>query len=280
MPQGFSLRKEYDWEAKMPTIRQFFGFEEDPRTPEGWFSWQHLTYVTALVIAVILLGTTVGRHFHGLSFAQRRKPLRVAAILMLALEAFKIILISIRSGDPWSFRSMLPLFLCSIILFTLPIAAFGRGRLAAAAMNFTFVFGMLCCLAGTYLAANYYDHSPVFSFDPIISSMTHAISGFSAVYIGVSGLAKRQKGDLGVMAAMLGIFEAMALAADLIQLDSAYECNYMFFMRPDGTPFSICMNLVGGNQALYTLFVAALYFAYLFLFLLAWRCLTRRKPEA
>ena len=36
----------------MPTIRQFFGFEEDPRTPEGWFSWQHLTYVTALVIAV------------------------------------------------------------------------------------------------------------------------------------------------------------------------------------------------------------------------------------
>ena len=148
----------------MPTIRQFFGFEEDPRTPEGWFSWQHLTYVTALVIAVILLGTTVGRHFRGLSFAQRRKPLRVAAVLMLALEAFKIILISIRSGDPWSFRSMLPLFLCSIILFTLPIAAFGRGRLAAAAMNFTFVFGMLCCLAGTYLAANYYDHSPVFRF--------------------------------------------------------------------------------------------------------------------
>ena len=261
----------------MSKIRRFFGFDEDPRTPEGWLSWQHLTYVTLLVIAVVLLGARLGVRFRSLPEMQRRRPLRVAAVLMLAMELFKIILISVRNGDPWSFRSMLPLFLCSIIFFTLPIAAFGKGRLAAAAMNFTFVFGMLCCLAGTYLAANYYQHSPIFSFDPIASNIAHCIAGFSAVYIGASGLVKRRKGDLGIMAAMLGVFETMALAVDFLQRGSSYESNYMFFMDPSGTPFSICMDLVGGSQPLYTLFVAALYFVYLFLFLLLWKLLRKAR---
>lgn len=255
----------------MPSFGQFFGFEEDHRIPEGWLSWQHLTYTSILVIAVILFSVRLGMQYKNRTDREKKKPLRIASIMMIVMEITKIILISVRNGDPWAFRSMLPLFICSIILFTLPIAAFGEGRISGAATSFTLVFGMLCCIAGTYLAANYYQNSPIFSFDPMVSNVTHCIAGFSAVYIGVSGLAKREPGDYWHMSAILGIFEAMALTVNQLQIESDYESNYMFFTDPSGTPFSLCMDLVGEIQPLYTAFVGALYFGYLFLFLIFWK---------
>ncbi len=255
----------------MPSFGQFFGFEEDHRIPEGWLSWQHLTYTSILVIAVILIGLRLGMQYKDRTDREKKKPMRIASIVMIVAEISKVILISVRSRDPWTFRSMLPLFLCSIILFTLPLAAFGKGRISSAATSFTLVFGMLCCIAGTYLAANYYQSSPIFSFDPMVSNVTHCIADFSAVYIGSSGLAKREPGDYWLMSAILGIFEAMALTVNQLQIESDYESNYMFFTDPGGTPFSLCMDLVGEIQPLYTAFVGALYFGYLVLFLIIWK---------
>ncbi|MDO5436214.1 MAG: YwaF family protein [Clostridia bacterium] len=260
----------------MITIGQFFGFEEDPRSPEGWFSPEQLIYVTVIVLISVLLAALIGKRYRSRSEREKKKPLRIAAAVMLTSEISKIVLITVRSSDPWIFRSNLPLFLCSIIFFTLPIAAFGKRRIAGAALSFTFAFGMLCCLAGTYLAANVYSNYPIFSFDSMASNLAHCIAGFSAVYIGTAGLAKREPGDLGIMAAILGIFEAAALTVDLLQTGTGYECNYMFFMRPDGTPFAICMDLVGGSLPLYAAFVAVLYFVYLFLFLIIWRFISEK----
>ncbi|MCQ2458248.1 MAG: YwaF family protein [Clostridia bacterium] len=260
----------------MITLRQFFGFDTDPRVPEGWLSWQQLTYVTCIVLITVLLAVILGKRYRKRTEAEKRVPLRVAAVLMLASEIAKITIVCIRYNDPWQFRSMLPLFLCSIIFFSLPVAAFGKGRISRSAMCFTFVYGMLCCLAGTYLAANIYQNSPIFSYEPMASNFAHCVAGFAAVYIGVSGLVKREPGDLAIMSLMLGIFEALALTADLLQAGTGYEHNYMFFTRPDGTPFTVLMNLAGGIQPLYTVLVAAVYFVYLYLFLFIMKKLSRR----
>lgn len=261
----------------MVTFGQFMGFEEDFREPEGWFSWQHLTYVSVIIAVAVLLALCLGRRYRDKSIQKKKKPLRIAAIVMLISEITKIILYCVQDGNVGIVRSNLPLFLCSIIFFTLPMAAFGKKWISYGAMNFTFAFGMLCCLAGTYLAGNIYANNPIFCYSCIASNIAHCIAGFSAIYIGSSGLAKLHRGDQRIMALILGTFEAVALIVDILQTGTDYENNYMFFMRPDGTPFSICMDLVHDIQPLYTAFVAALYFAYLFLFILVWRIINRKN---
>ena len=34
-------------------IKEFFGIDGFQRKPEGYFSWQHLTFVTVLVVIMI-----------------------------------------------------------------------------------------------------------------------------------------------------------------------------------------------------------------------------------
>ena len=263
-------------------LREYFGWTQT-RPVEGWFSWQHLLYVTLMVILTVTLGIILGRRRRFADEKKRRRVLQVAALLMIGLELFKIVLCSFRSHDVWAFRGFLPLFLCSILLLSLPIAAFGHGRISRAATDFSFCFGMLCCIAGTYLAGNIFGGSPVLSFDPMVSVTTHCISGFATVYIGVSGLAEMKPRNIPVSFAILAVFEGLALAADIWQKPTPYQSNYMFFMTPDGTPFQICLDIVGGNQVLYTAFVMLLYFVYLALFYAGYtvvkRCLAARRAK-
>ena len=83
---------------------------------------------------------------------------------------------------------MLPLFMCSIQLITIPLAAFTKGRIKEASLDFVFIFGALGAVLGTYFAGNNYASYPVISFDNVSSGVTHAISGFAALYIGIAGL--------------------------------------------------------------------------------------------
>ena len=44
------------------------------------------------------------------------------------------------------------------------------------------------------------------------------------------------------------------------------DYNYMFLMRPDGTPFEIVYSLVSGNKVLYPVSVALLMLFYIFVY--------------
>ena len=257
-------------------LREYFGWTQN-RPVEGWFSWQHLLYVTLMVILTVALGVILGRRARPEDEEKRRTPLKIAALLMVGLELFKIVICSFRAGDVWSFRGFLPLFLCSILLISLPLAAFGKGKVREAATDFSFSFGMLCCIAGTYLAGNIFGSSPVLSFDPMVSVTTHCISGFATVYIGCSGLCRMKPRNIPISFAILAVFEGLALAVDIWQKPTPYQSNYMFFMSPDGTPFQLCLDIVGGSQVLYTIFVMLLYFVYLALFYAGYAAVRRVK---
>lgn len=257
-------------------IKEFFGWTNN-RPPEGWFSWQHLLYATLMVALTVALGIILGRKNRNKSFEEKLKPLKVAAWLLLGFELFKIVLICCRHGSIERVRSMLPLFLCSIMLFAGPLAAWAKGKLKEAALDFSFIFGMLCCITGSYLSGNYFSNSPVLSFDPMCSVTTHCISGFFTVYIGVAGLVGMKRKNIWIMYVILLVFEAMAYAVNRLQHETSFEHNYMFLDNPAGTPFSICLDIVGGNQTLYTVFVALLYFIYLGVFIGIYLLCTRKK---
>ena len=109
------------------------------------------------------------RDFLGFKYRNNRKVKRrtiiVAAISINAIEIFKIIILSIRNGNVLdTILQTLPLFLCSIMLIALPLAAFTKGKLKEASLDLVLIFGLLSTL-GTIGAAHDYNNYPVLSID-------------------------------------------------------------------------------------------------------------------
>lgn len=239
-------------------MKEFFGFGGYGRTPEGYLSWQHLVFVTSLMAVMTALAVVFGKQNRHTNQQNKNRVLMIAAILIDALELFKIVLVCFRGQDPWAWRHDLPLFLCSIQLITIPLAAFSKGRIREAALDFVMIFGLLGAVLGTYGAGQNYGCYPVLSFDNVVSGLTHSISGFAALYIMISGMASMEKKDVPVTFAILLSFSIAAYVTNI-----AIDYNYMFLMRGDGTPYDILYNLVGGHPVLYPVCVVGLFLVYI-----------------
>ena len=255
-------------------MREFFGFGGYQREAEGAFSWQHLAFVTALMIVMTLLAVYLGRRNKNATPAQKNRVLIWSAVLIDGFEIFKILILGLRSEDPMFWTMVLPLFLCSIQLITIPLAAFSSGRIKEAALDFVSIFGLLGAVLGTYGAAQNYGVYPVLSFDNVVSGITHCISGFTALYIMIAGMASLKKENIWITFLVLLSFCAAAYGANIL-----VDYNYMFLMQGDGTPYDILYNLVNGNRVLYPLGVVALFLVYIGAFYGVHYLLVRRKSR-
>lgn len=263
-------------------MKEFFGIGGYTREPEGYMSAEHLIFVTTLVIAMIALAVVLGLRYREKDHNAKSHVLLVAAILIDGIELFKIVVICIRNQDPLNWLYMLPLFLCSIQLITIPLAALSRGRLQEVALDFVLIFGILGAILGTYGAGQNYGSYPVISIDNVASGITHCISGFSSLFIAISGMASMKRRNIP---ASFGILAAFCVAAYTV--NRLIDYNYMFLMAGDGTPYDIFYNLVGGNAILYPLTVVALFLMYITAFYFAYYFATehrrvraaRRAPE-
>ena len=239
-------------------MREFLGFGGYARSAEGYFSWQHLTFVTALMVVMVLLAVILGKKNRTAPMEIKNRALIAAALLIDGIELFKITILCLRS-ESWSpVLGNLPLFLCSIQLITIPMAAFCKGKLRSAALDFVAIFGILGAVAGTYGAGQNYSCYPVLSLDNVASGLTHSISGFSALYILISKMATLEKRNIPVT---FGILLGFCLGAWIANTN--LDTNYMFLVRGDGTPYDILLNLVGGHPVLYPLSVIALFLLYI-----------------
>ncbi len=244
-------------------MKEFFGFGGYTREPEGYMSWQHLLFVTSLMILMVTLAVWLGCRARGLEEKQKNKVLIWSAFLIDGIEIFKIAICGFRSEDPLFWTTLLPLFLCSIQLITIPLAAFSTGRVREAALDFVFIFGILGAVLGTYGAGQNYNAYPVLGFDNMVSGITHTISGFCSLYIAISGLVSMKKKNIYITFSILGFFCVAAYLANIL-VPGGY--NYMFLMAGDGTPYDIFYNMVNGHKLLYPMVVVALFLLYITVF--------------
>ena len=239
-------------------MKEFFGFGGYAREPEGYFSWQHLTFVTLLMLVMIALGVFFGLRGRKMSEKEKNRVLIVAALSIDIIELFKIVMLCVIGNDPLRWLYELPLFMCSIQLITIPLAAFSKGRIREAALDFVAIFGLLGAFMGTYFAGQNYSCYPVLSFDNVVSGVTHSISGFAALYILISGMTGMKKKNIPITFSIISGFCLLAYIANRI-----IDYNSMFLMRGDGTPYEILYNLVGGNPIIYPVGVLALFLIYI-----------------
>ena len=244
-------------------IKEFCGFGGYTRVAAGAYSWQHLSFVSSFVAIMFVLGILIGLHYRKNPNKNKNVPLIWAAILIDSFEIIKIVICCIRAelGDEHWYDSLLldlPLFLCSIQLITLPLAAFTKGRLKEAALDFVLIFGLLGALAGTFGAAQNFGSYPLICIDNVASVITHCISGFGSLYIGFSGLGSLRNRNIGIT---FGILSFFCVAAYIV--NHIIDYNYMFLMAGDGTPYDILFNLLGGSPIFYPIGVVVLFFVYI-----------------
>lgn len=242
----------------MGILKEFFGFGGYTREPEGYMSAEHLIFVTTLMVLMIALAVLLGLRNRALPDRQKNKVLVITAIAIDSLEIFKLIIGCLRSGGLDSLLYDLPLFLCSIQLITIPLAAFSRGRVREAALDFVLIFGILGAVLGTYGAGQNYNAYPVLSFDNVVSGLTHTLAGFASLYIAFSRQFSLKRRNIPITYAILLFFCLAAAVANHL-----LDYNYMFLVRGDGTPYDILYNLVGGHSVLYPLLVVLLFLLYI-----------------
>lgn len=255
-------------------IKEFFGFGGYTREPEGYFSLEHLLFVSSLMVLMILCAVFLGLRNRKKSEYDKNRALVISAILIDTIEIIKITMMCVRGKDPMGWLTELPLFLCSIQLITIPLAAFSKGRVKEASLDFVMIFGILGAIFGTYFAGQNYACYPVLSMDNVISGITHSISGFASLYIPISGMTSMKRKNIPVTMGILGGFCVSAYIVNRI-----IDYNYMFLMRGDGTPYDIAYNLVNGNQVLYPLIVVALFIVYIAAYYFVCYLLTKRKGK-
>jgi len=255
-------------------MKEFFGFGGYTREAEGFLSWQHLLFVGSLLTAMVIISIVLGKQNQNKSQKEKNFVLIWTAYLIDGIELFKIILLCFRSGSAESILYNLPLFLCSIQLIAIPLAAFSRGRIKEAALDFVCIFGILGAVFGTIGAGQNYAAYPVLSFDNVVSGITHSLSGFASLYILISKMASMKKKNIFITFLILTGFCITAYVANVI-----IDYNYMFLMAGDGTPYDIIYNLVNGNKVLYPLLVVALFLVYISVFYALFYLFTRKDKK-
>ena len=255
-------------------MKEFLGIGGYARDAEGYFSWQHLVFVTSLIAIMVVLAIILGKKYRNTDESTRNQVLIISALAMDAIEIFKLIVFCYRSGESTAIFYNLPLFLCSIQLIALPLAAFSHGRTKEASLDFVFIFGVLGAVLGTYAAGNNYSCYPVLSIDNVASGLTHTISGFASLYIAISGMASMKKKNIGITFGILLSFCAMAYIANIFT-----DSNYMFLSRGDGTPYDLLFNLVGGNPIIYPIGVLALFLIYIIVYYQIYYLATKKHTQ-
>ena len=253
-------------------IREFLGIGGYVREPEGYMSWQHLTFVTSLLVVMAVLAVILGRKNRNRDEKTKNRVLIWSAVVIDSVELFKIVIACVKDGGLEPIRRLLPLFLCSIMLIAIPLAAFSKGRLREASLDFVLIFGLMSAVLGTYGAGQNYACYPVLSIDNVASGITHSVSGFACLYIAIAGMTSLKKENIPITFAIMGGFCAAAYVANV-----TLDYNYMFLMRGDGTPYDFFYNLVNGSPVFYPLPVVGLFLIWIAVFYFAYYQIKRGR---
>lgn len=255
-------------------MKEFLGIGGYQREPEGFLSWQHLTFVTTLMVLMVALAWLLGRKNRNSTDCVKNKVLIWASALIVGIDAFEIFFVCWRESDPWAWLHLLPLFLCSMQAVAMPVAALSRGKVREASLDFVFIFGILGAVLGTYGAGQNYNAYPVISFNNVVSGLTHALAGFASLYIAFSGMASMKRENV---AWCFG--ELVLLCAVAYGVNHLIDYNYMFLMAADGTPYEILYSLVGGSPVFYPLGVVGLFLIYISVFYYVYYKIIHRKVK-
>lgn len=242
------------------TFYEWFFLEKD-RAGDALFSWPHLLSVTLILGGFLALAILLGRKYRGNQKAEDL-ILLIGGISIVTVQVSKIVYLCVTRGDGTVWDCLIgnaPLYLCDMATFIIPLAALTKGRVKDWCLDFVAIWGLIMGFFGTYLAGNIYPAHAAISWAAINSLLLHAISGFAAMFIFVTGLNKMEKRNIPFVVGILVIFMTTALIIDYVD-----NHNFMFFFHGDGTPFTLFDEYLSfGLKPIYQLWIYVLQCGYM-----------------
>lgn len=153
----------------------------------------------------------------------------VLEVIKIALEGYQDIKYG---GGKFNYGGLLPLYLCSMFMYVMPFAIWGKGRVKQCACSFLATFGIIGALANL-VYPQILNGYPVWSFAGLHSMLYHYTMMYVGISFWVTGYYKPQIKDIFHSYIPLAIF-----SVPVIIIDYVFKFDYMFY-RGDFFPFSI-----------------------------------------
>ena len=230
-----------------------YGFFDHKLFIEGFtsdlFSTPHIVYI----VLVYVLGTAVS---FALRHARRERItafLRALSVVMPILEITKITWESyydIKYGDGFNAGGILPLYTCSLFIYTVIAAAWGRGKVREIALSFISTIGLLYGAVGV-IYCNGLNFYPFWTFGAFYSLIFHSTMFITGLYLVVSGYKRLTWRDMFYPLIPIAILCVIAIPVNYI-----YDADYMLIHKGGGVPLyeDIATYLASrGLRPLYTL---------------------------
>lgn len=191
--------------------------------------------------------------------------LKVLAIVIPLLEALKIAIESyydIKGGHGFNFSGLLPLYTCSLFIYTLPFAAFGRGRAKECCLAFLTTMGIFSGLTN-FVMAPILNTYPFFNFHTFVSLNFHFFMTFTGIFLIATGYYVPKWADVRRALIPLAILSVVAIPVNYaLSAHYGWSVDYMLYYSGNGAPVlpDLANALAGvGARPLFTCIVFLLY---------------------
>ena len=195
--------------------------------------FESIIRILYLVISVFVLPWLISYMKHkGSKFTL--KFMKFMAVYLIIEEIFKISWESywdITTGQGFNAGGILPLDTCSIFLYVLPLAAYGKGRLQRCALSWMSSIGVIAGFS-YFLFPMVLKWYPIFTFGAWHSLMFHFMMVFIGLTVSHTGLYKAETEDI-----INGYLPQLIMAIPVIFLDWKYGWDYMLLRNASGIPF-------------------------------------------
>lgn len=211
------------------------------------FNTAHIIFIVFTIISIPLLAYFLRKTDH----KKIKKYLIIYWITATVLEVFKIAWETVQIGR-MNWGGLLPLYLCSIPLYIMPLAIWGKGKVKHSVLAFISTFAIIGGIANTVMPTILNDYPLFTSFAGTHSMVFHYFMIFTGVFLWTSGYYKPKVSDIFWAWLPLAIF-----SVPVIILNYTFGWDYMFYSG-GFFPFSVLSNLM--PKPVWTIF---LFFGYM-----------------
>ena len=179
--------------------------------------------------------------------------LRVLSVVLPLLEITKVTWESyydIKFGDGFNAGGILPVYTCSLFIYTVIAAAWGRGKVKEIALSFITTIGLLYGAIGV-IYCNGLNYYPFWTFGAFYSLIFHASMFATGVFLLVTGYKKLTWKDI-----FYPLIPIAMLCVVAIPMNYIFDADYMMIHKGGGVPLyeDIASHLAArGLRPLYTL---------------------------
>ncbi|MBQ8322733.1 MAG: YwaF family protein [Clostridia bacterium] len=224
--------------------------------------------VLAIVIVPVLLRKTKEKNIDLF--------LKILSIAIPVLEVIKIVWESywdLRVAGNFNWDGLLPLYTCSLFIFTLPLAAWTKGKIKRAAVAWLSTIGVFAGLTNFFLPPilNTY---PFWTMASFMSLNFHFWMVFTGVFLVVTGYYKTKWSDIPTAWLPLAAFSVIVIPVNYILQARGFYPDYMLYMHGNGAPILPQLSsffIDNGLQFIYTLIMLFGYMLIAALFIALYR---------